>query len=316
MPALNEIRKTALALKKENIKGANYIVMTALSSLTNGIQKFENKTLISNIEESCTLLFQAQPTMAPLANCMALILEILEKFSKKSDEPEEIREHLLKEIEKLSLNYQSSLEKTIQNASSIIQNDTHILTYSFSSTVFKTIEYQKTLGKNLKIFITESRPNKEGFIGAQKLSQIYSTTLLIDAAIGYILSEYPIDLILIGADSFTKTELIHKIGTLPLAITAHEFKIPVYSLANSFKYYHGDACNIPISIEAKPPQEITESEVKNLEIKNYYFDRTPMKYLTGIITEEGIHDLQQGEFILKNKFPLKSLKKLYTNILE
>ena len=314
MSPLNEIRKTAIELKEENLKGANYIVMNALSSLIKNVQKFKNANLITDIEESCMLLFRSQPTMAPLANCMALILESLEKISKTSDDFEGIRRNLIKKIKNLSVTYQSSLERVIHNSSSIIQNNSHILTHSFSSTVFETIKLQKQLGKNLKIYITESRPNNEGLIGAQELSQLYPTTLLIDAGIGHILREYSIDLILIGADSFTKTELIHKIGTLPLALTAREFRVPIYSLANSFKYYHGDAFNIPISIEAKPPQEITKSELENLEIKNYYFDRTPLKYLTGIITEEGMCDLEKGEFVLKDKFPLKILKKLYTSI--
>lgn len=314
MSDLDIIKKVATELKRVNIKGANYIVLHALYNLIELIQKFKDDNFISKIVETCMLFFQAQPTMTPLANCMALILESLEKHTKKSSAPGEIRHNLIKEIENLIEKYQSTLEKVIDNASSIIQSGARILTYSFSSTVFEAIKVQKKLGKKLEIFITESRPNNEGLLGAQELSKLYPTTLFIDAGIGYILKEHSIDLILIGADSFNETELIHKIGTLPLALTAREFKVPIYTLATSFKYYQGDSFNFPISIEAKSPQEIAESELETLKIENYYFDRTLLRYITGIITEEGIYDLSKGEFPPKRDFPSNSLEKLYAGL--
>ncbi|NVM31799.1 MAG: hypothetical protein HWN65_23370, partial [Candidatus Helarchaeota archaeon] len=84
MSDLDIIKKVATELKRVNIKGANYIVLHALYNLIELIQKFKDDNFISKIVETCMLFFQAQPTMTPLANCMALILESLEKHTKKS----------------------------------------------------------------------------------------------------------------------------------------------------------------------------------------------------------------------------------------
>ncbi|MHA1264375.1 MAG: hypothetical protein ACTSRS_03990 [Candidatus Helarchaeota archaeon] len=317
MTLLDDVRKTASALEKENLRGAYHIVMQALSQLHRFVQNVAWENLIAGLQESCYLLFKAQPTMAPLANCMALVLDELDRNLEASRSLQEIRYNLLIKIQDLMKEYQTSLKKIIINASALIPDQALIMVYSFSTTVFETIKFQKILGKRLEIVITEARPNNEGQIGAQQFSKLYPTMLFIDAAIGHILEKIPINLILIGADAFTDTELIHKIGTLPLALTAQYFKVPIYSLTHSLKYYQGDRFHYPIPIEYKPPSEITPlEELENLEIRNLYFDRTPLELLTGLVTDKGIYEFDKDEFPKKEVYPFTQLKKLYEQLKE
>ncbi|MHA1129400.1 MAG: hypothetical protein ACTSQQ_01220 [Candidatus Helarchaeota archaeon] len=313
MSALKEIRKVAQRIKDENIKGANYIFLTVLSSLKEYVEQFEDQRLIETIRESCEILFQAQPSMALLANSLALILQSVDFISKEYESPASIKQELLSKITHLINSYQNQLMLIPQNASQIIPKKGNILVYSFSSTVLETIKYQKTLGNDLNIYITESRPNNEGLLGAKEFSQLYPTTLFIDAGIGYIFQQYPIDLILLGADSFSENELIHKIGTLPLAITANAFDIPVYVLAHSLKYYYGTFFNFPVPIELKPPSEITSIKCKNLLIRNYYFDRTPMNYVEGVLTEKGLLRSKTDFKKIVQNFPIDIIGQLYRN---
>ncbi|TFG04213.1 MAG: hypothetical protein EU536_05040, partial [Promethearchaeota archaeon] len=214
----------------------------------------------------------------------------------------------------LMKDYQASLKKIVINASEVIPEKARILVYSFSTTVFETIKFQKSLGKSLEIFITEARPNNEGLVGAQQFSKIFPTTLLIDAAIGYLLKDANINLVLLGADSFTTSELVHKIGTLPLAITAHNFQIPIYALTHSLKYYHGTASNYPLPIESKPRSEITDLELENLTVRNFYFDHTPLRFLTSMITDKGLFDCSLNQFPEAEKIPVRQLDLLYQSL--
>jgi len=314
MAYLDFIKKVAFELKSENLKGANYVLMKALSSLRDSLHNFRDASLIQDVETCCNLFFQVQPTMALLANSMALFLDKMKHFQKEYAESQIIKSHLIHYIDEFIESYRTNLTKIAKNASTIIPDRASILTYSFSSTVFQTIKLQKKLEKDLEFFITESRPNNEGILGAQELSNLYPTTLFVDAGMGYILKEYSPDLILIGADSFTPEELIHKIGTLALAVAAHEFDIPLYSLTHSLKFYNGAQFGIPIPIEDKPVSEITDLSKENLQIKNYYFDRTPMKYIKGIITEDGILTASTDISRISQKFPLSILEKLYRSI--
>jgi methylthioribose-1-phosphate isomerase len=154
----------------------------------------------------------------------------------------------------------------------------------------------------------------EGIIGAKEFSKIYPTKLFIDAAIGHILKEYSIDAILIGVDSYTQTEIINKIGTLPLAITANEFGVPLYVLGSSLKHYFGDQYNLPVPIEEKPPDEIIKQKFSNIDVKNYYFDRTPIRFISALITENEIYDSFPENFEFIKNFPIKIIEQLYTSL--
>jgi methylthioribose-1-phosphate isomerase len=53
----------------------------------------------------------------------------------------------------------------------------------------------------------------------------------------------------------------------------------------------------------KNPEEILTQSIKNVTPINYYFDLTPLEFLTGIITEKGIlSPLEIQEHI--NKLPI------------
>ncbi len=313
MAGLDFIKKISLEIEKENLKGANSIVLYTLTNLLKAIQAFSDADLISQIEQSCILLFRSQPIIAPLANCLALILDSLDAISRQVSHPDSIKTKITAKINTLLTELQSSNEKIASNATPLIRHDARILTYSFSSTVFETIKFQKELKKRLSLFITEARPNYEGVIGAQQFSKIFPTTLFIDAGVGTILQDNSVNLVLIGADAINSMYLIHKIGTLPLAITASELGIPVYVLSHSLKFQHSDTMNITLPIELKSKYEITPEEIEDVDIRNYYFDRTPLKYLTGIITEERIYDLKNDQLPIGVDFPTTALKKLYSS---
>ena len=66
---------------------------------------------------------------------------------------------------------------------------------------------------------------------------------------------------------------------------AKQFKKPVYILADSWKAVSS------IPIEQRDPKEVWDTEIKSIKIENPAFDVLPAKYITAIITEEGIHKL-------------------------
>ncbi|MHA1750890.1 MAG: hypothetical protein ACTSYZ_00845 [Candidatus Helarchaeota archaeon] len=314
MKNFDTILKIYSDLKNENVKGANEILSMALTRLAGAINKYSDVNIIEFIIASCKKIFEAQPSMSLLANSMALIISEAENLSKLKEDVSQIKSKIILKIEAIKRREKIAIQKICQNSNEIFYNKKNILTYSFSSTIFKVIDYQKQLNKNLNIYITESRPINEGILGAKEFSKLYPTKLFIDAAIGYIINEYDIDLILIGADSFTKNMVINKIGTLPLAIVAHELEIPIYVLCTSLKYYFGEEFGYTLKIEEKPYFEVSDIQKNNLEIKNFYFDKTPIKYITGIITETGKYDLKNDKLSFLKEFPIKTIKLLYKMI--
>ncbi|MCK4893765.1 MAG: S-methyl-5-thioribose-1-phosphate isomerase, partial [Calditrichia bacterium] len=120
-------------------------------------------------------------------------------------------------------------------------------------------------------------------------------TLISDNMAAYAMQRKMIDMVLVGADRITAIgDVANKIGTYNLAVLAHYHQLPFYVAAplSSFDYSLMSGDQIPI--EERDPQEITriwnrlDISVPQAKVWNPAFDVTPAKFISGIITEEGI----------------------------
>jgi methylthioribose-1-phosphate isomerase len=103
-----------------------------------------------------------------------------------------------------------------------------------------------------------------------------------------------VDVVIFGADRVAANgDAANKIGTYKLAVVARENGIPVYCVAPTstvdLNLAHGDL----IPIEERGAEEVTGIGEKliapeGVPVYNPAFDVTPHRYLTGIVTEEGI----------------------------
>lgn len=79
--------------------------------------------------------------------------------------------------------------------------------------------------------------------------------------------------------------VINKVGSAPLAVIAHALDVPVYVLCETIKIA---ANNLPVMLEQMNPAELLPEPVPGITVRNVYFDRTPSKYISGVITEDGV----------------------------
>ena len=103
-----------------------------------------------------------------------------------------------------------------------------------------------------------------------------------------------VDLVIVGADrvSGNTGDVANKIGTYMLALAAHDNNVPFYVAAPistiDFEIKNGKETKI----EERSLDEVLFIQGKRIspaiKAKNFAFDVTPAKYITGIITEKGI----------------------------
>ena len=102
--------------------------------------------------------------------------------------------------------------------------------HSASSLVAEALQQAHAAGGVRQVTCTGSRPAGEGVTLARRLGEAgLPVRLVIDAAAASLLPEC--DLVLLGADTVCAEGLVHKIGTLGLALAAQNFGVPVYALA-------------------------------------------------------------------------------------
>ena len=118
--------------------------------------------------------------------------------------------------------------------------------------------------------------------------------LIADNAAGHLMRTGQVDVVVFGADRVAANgDVANKIGTYKIAVVARENGIPVYCVAptSTVDLDLPDGDHIPI--EERGDEEVVEIGARaiapaNVPVYNPAFDITPHRYLTGIVTEEGI----------------------------
>lgn len=307
MPLDEEVENLAVKIANDNISSAIDLTKQAIDVLILQIKKSSDSSFIQDIEDTFKLLLNAQPSMAPLLHGMGVIMNEISKFYNKIP-LDELKEKVIKKGKEFIKKSNIAIKKIVELSSKIIKENDIILTHSMSRTVLEII--QNNINKNLRIFVTESRPQLEGLELAKRIGNIFPVTLIIDSAIGYIIKKYKIDLILVGADSILADgSIINKIGTYPLALVAQDNNIPFYIATESFKFNLRSYYSSDVIIEEKLPNEILSEEIPGVEPKNFYFDITPANLISYIISELGIFPPKQLVQQIIKKVPVNWFKK-------
>jgi S-methyl-5-thioribose-1-phosphate isomerase len=163
----------------------------------------------------------------------------------------------------------------------------------------------KRAGKNVFVFVDETRPRCQGakLTAFELAGEGIPHVIIADNAAGYYMKKGEVDMVIVGSDRIAANgDVANKIGTYEKAVLAKENNIPFYVAAPSttidFDCPDGDK----IPIEERDEDEVLKvvgmdenmriSTVKlassQSHARNPAFDVTPAKYVTGIITEEGI----------------------------
>jgi translation initiation factor 2B subunit (eIF-2B alpha/beta/delta family) len=271
------IQKLIEQIRTDNTSGS---VVLGKKSAELLIELIKETDSLVQIKETAQSLVKAQPAMASI---FILVNNLMFKIDKiKNQQPKDIVQTYCKKfLQELEI----SNKLISKNSLKLFKNNSTIITHSYSSTVLNALLFAKKIGKEFNVVCTESRPKNEGIILTKLLGKNgIKVKLVVDSAIFSLIPDA--DLILVGGDAITNTGLINKIGTKGIAITAKYYNKPVYGLCSTIKFVPQ---NYQINLDNKKnPDEIINGKITNIIPINFYFEFTPIEFITGIITEKEI----------------------------
>lgn len=168
-----------------------------------------------------------------------------------------------------------------------------IMTQCFGETIVGTmLRRAKRLGKELKLYVPETRPYFQGarLTASVAIDQGYDTTVITDNMPATVMATKGVDVFTSAADVITLDGwVVNKVGTYQLAILAKYHGIPYYVTGLPDKTLIAD-----VKIEERNPQEVLEARgVQNTKpgVKGFYpaFDKTPPHLVSGVVTDKGIY---------------------------
>ena len=260
--SFNQIAKK---IKEVKIQGATNIAKYALRAYSLIPSKASKKKLLS---------------LRPTEPMMENILDLAEKGKSKK----EILQHLSET--------QTKINKAVLK---LIKNNDIIFTHCHSTNVVKALINAKKKKKKFEVYNTETRPLYQGRKTAKELKQAkIKVIMFVDSAVGVALSgeqknKKP-DKVFLGADAITKKGVINKVGSEVISIIAKNNKIPVYIVANSWKFTKSK-----VPMENRKLNEVWDAAPKNIKIKNPAFEFVDKKYIKGVVSEFGLKSF--GEFV-------------------
>lgn len=256
---LKKFNKIAKNIKELKIQGARQVARAALYAYSLNPGKQAKKKLIS-----------LRPTEPMLMN-------VLNKIEKQN-------------YKKILNHFDEAQENINKNVLKIIKPDDAIFTHCHSSNVVQALIYAKKSGKRFQVYNTETRPLYQGKKTARELRKAgIKVTTFIDSAAALAIEKqdskdkYNSDLVFFGADAILKSGVINKVGSGMFAEIAKKHKIPVYIIADSWKYSPGN-----IKIEERDFREVWKKAPRNIKIKNPAFEKIDKKYIKSIVSELGI----------------------------
>jgi len=260
----------------------------ALRELAEEYQPLDGRPeFLEVLAAAAAALVRAQPVMAPIVN---LANQVLLQASDIKGSPQAVQITAARACNEFIGQTAEFDQNLHRKAAGVIRNDDTVLTHSYSSAVAKALIAAHRQGRKIIVICTESRPFYEGRTLALELAdQGIPVRYIADAAVGLFIAEA--DMVMVGADSVTEDGLVNKIGTCPLAAVAQAAGIDVYALCTTTKFVPGTLPRLPQLRKGGP--ELWEDCPDGITPVNFYFDLTPLKNCTGIITENGVQKAEQ-----------------------
>ena len=156
---------------------------------------------------------------------------------------------------------------------------------------------------NVHVWVEETRPRNQGKLTSWELTQNnVPNTVICDNTGGHLMQKGMVDMVIVGTDRTTANgDVANKIGTYLKALAAYDNDIPFYVAlpSSTIDWTMTDGSCIPIEerdenevlfIEGMNNNELSSIKLfaENTRAKNYGFDVTPSRLVTGFITENGI----------------------------
>ncbi len=305
-------RDTAEAIKSMVVRGAPAIGATAAYAMAQAAMGFrgtDTKKFIAYMVEAGELIKFTRPT----AYDLFFGVDFVKKAVKKAKYVEQAKKIALDAATEYANSSVQRCEAIGNEGEKLIKDGARILTHCNAGwlacvnwgTATAPIYKAKRSGKNVTVFVDETRPRSQGarLTAWEMHNEGIEHFIIADNAAAHFMQRGEIDMAIVGADRIAiNGDAANKIGTLEKAIAAKEYGIPFYVAAPLTTFDANCAKGKDIPIEERSGDEVTRMsgvagdgsihivQVTNpgSKARNPSFDVTPSRFITGIITEKGV----------------------------
>ena len=288
---LHKTSEVAIAIREMAVRGAPSIGVAAAYGAAFAMRSVSTTTLAAT-----------RPTAV---NLFAALERVERRFRESAEKPpEEIERVLIAEADAIAEEALDSSRRLGRHGAALLASDSTVLTHC-NAGALATGGYGSALGiiraavesgKVVRVLAPETRPFLQGSrLTAWELARDgIPVEVITDGMSGHYLSRGEVAAVVVGADRIAANgDTANKIGTYTHAVLAKENGVPFYVAAptSTIDLACPDGTRIPI--EERSPAEVLSfaghpTAPAGVGARHPAFDVTPARYVTAIVTEEGI----------------------------
>ena len=300
---LDDYREVARAIKEMRVRGAPAIGVAAAYGVALGARAIDSMGMVdfkARLDPVCDEIAASRPTAVNLR----WAVDRMQRVFDEQDNPEAAKDALIAEAITIHREDEAINRRIGAHGAGLIQGGGMVMTHC-NAGALATAGYGTALGvirsaiesgTPVRVLATETRPFLQGArLTAWELSQDdIDVTLITDSMAGHFLKSGDVDCVVVGADRIAANgDVANKIGTYSIAVLAKENSVPFYVAAPISTLDLSLTTGDDIPIEERDPREVLEYAgvrvaPEGVKAAHPAFDVTPSRYVSAIITENGI----------------------------
>lgn len=308
--SLSDHRATARAISDMVVRGAGAIGATGGYGMAQvALEAPSGPDFMRYVKQGARTLAETRPTAQNLFYAIARVMGAIEGAA----DVEAARKAAVEEAHAVADEDAASCESIGRHGASLLRDGARILTHCNAGwlafvdwgSALSPIYVSKRAGKKLFVYADETRPRGQGsqLTAWELMNEGVDHAIVADNASGFLMQRGEIDLVIVGSDRIAANgDVANKIGTYEKAVVAHELGIPFYVAAPTSTIDPNCLTGGSIPIEERSPDEVLychglldNGELGRVRVapegstaRNLAFDVTPARYITGIVTQNGV----------------------------
>jgi methylthioribose-1-phosphate isomerase len=306
-----DYRELAKGITDMVIRGAPAIGVAASMGIALGVQHSKAKTLKEmrgEFSDICEAYAHTRPTAVDLFWAIERFKRRFEELSLAAEKQgaaglDRIRTSLVEEAQAVHRERKVADERIGRFGAELLPKSGRVMTQCNAGalatggigTALGVIRMAIEGGYRIDVLVPETRPFLQGArLTAWELHQDrIPLTLITDNMVGHFLKTGGVNAVVVGADRIARNgDTANKIGTYGIAVLAKENHVPFYVAAPISTLDLSLATGDQIPIEERSAAEVTHLAgvriAPDVPAAHIAFDVTPARFITAIITENGV----------------------------
>jgi len=313
---LKSVDDAAEAIRTMRVRGAPLIGATAAYGMSLAMKAQTDDAML---ERARDLLLATRPTAVNLRWALSRVFDVLSRLPsvERATKAYELSAEICEED--VDINYRIGghglgLIERLWEQRKGREDGFHILTHCNAGwlatvdwgTALAPIYRAHDAGVPVHVWVDETRPRNQGaaLTAWELAAHGVPHDVIVDNAGGHLMQHGRVDLCITGTDRTARNgDVCNKIGTYLKALAAHDNRVPFYVALPGPTIDWGIADGVAgIPIEEREASEVTEVQGRlsngetgfvqitpdGVSARNFAFDVTPARLVTGLITERGI----------------------------